>query len=201
MITTLTFFRFIMIHGSVIHNCISSYFSCQCQLQYIKFVAFYVNFVPTFNYVLFITFWYKQNWQLFRLFLAFSKVKMSSRKSSFYNEEDKIKEMMSQSDIYGKNTWIHEKKVPPNYVCNRCHVPGHFIQNCPKNEVKKDIVKRSTGIPRSFLEPVGSSEQSGSSNVKVNPQGIRGRHCYSFISFKLFMGHLLEKNCYIIIDF
>lgn len=24
-------------------------------------------------------------------------------------------------------------EVPPNYVCHRCHNPGHWIKNCPNN--------------------------------------------------------------------
>lgn len=40
--------------------------------------------------------------------------------------------------------------VPPNYVCHRCHKSGHYIKFCPTNT---NDVKRSTGIPRSFMMP------------------------------------------------
>lgn len=56
--------------------------------------------------------------------------------------------------------------LPPNYTCYRCGKPGHYIKHCPTNNVSFLIrflsanihclqidVKRSTGIPRSFMIP------------------------------------------------
>lgn len=48
--------------------------------------------------------------------------------------------------------------VPPNYLCYRCGLTGHYIKNCPTNP--SEIVKRSTGIPRSFMLPA-SADQKG----------------------------------------
>ena len=59
---------------------------------------------------------------------------------------------------------------PPNYRCNKCHVPGHFIHDCPllkKPNQLQNIVKKTTGIPRSFLEPV-TADTPG---AKINNQG------------------------------
>ena len=41
-----------------------------------------------------------------------------------------------------------------NYKCYRCHKPGHWIKNCPLGPLPKESieVKRTSGIPRSFIE-------------------------------------------------
>lgn len=46
-----------------------------------------------------------------------------------------------------------------NYICHRCGVKGHFVQNCPSvgdRKAEQPKVKRTTGIPRSFLKNVES---------------------------------------------
>lgn len=47
---------------------------------------------------------------------------------------------------------------PPGYVCYRCQQKGHWIQLCPTNNdpnfVPAARVKRTTGIPKSFLRTV-----------------------------------------------
>lgn len=47
--------------------------------------------------------------------------------------------------------------VPPNYLCHRCNQTGHYIKNCPTNPA--DAVKRSTGIPRSFMMPAKADQK------------------------------------------
>lgn len=50
---------------------------------------------------------------------------------------------------------------PPYYVCFRCGQKGHYINNCPTNSdptFDKPRVKKSTGIPRSFLKSVASED-------------------------------------------
>ena len=49
------------------------------------------------------------------------------------------------------------KTPPPHYICYRCGKPGHYIQVCPTNNDKsfdRPKVKRTTGIPKSFLREV-----------------------------------------------
>ena len=45
-----------------------------------------------------------------------------------------------------------EKKTPhEGYVCNRCHVPGHFIHDCPKNNDPNYDPSRYKGVPKSLV--------------------------------------------------
>lgn len=51
-----------------------------------------------------------------------------------------------------------DHEPPPGYVCYRCNETGHWIKNCPTNDNpefdNKPRVKRTTGIPKSFLKEV-----------------------------------------------
>lgn len=51
---------------------------------------------------------------------------------------------------------VPEHEPPPKYVCHRCGKPGHWIQMCPTNNdptfESKPKIKRTTGIPRSFMK-------------------------------------------------
>ena len=76
-------------------------------------------------------------------------------------EQEKIQAMMIQSTLdYHPSKYAdirHSKQtgpVPPHYRCHRCQQRGsHWIHNCPlRLEGKR--VKRSTGIPRSFMNTV-----------------------------------------------
>ncbi|KAG8923692.1 hypothetical protein FRC02_010976 [Tulasnella sp. 418] len=72
----------------------------------------------------------------------------------------------------------HEPKpLPPGYICHRCSKKGHWIQDCPTNDDReydnRPRIKRTTGIPRSFLKsvdmPTGSTVPS--TGVMITPEG------------------------------
>ncbi|KAG9290696.1 hypothetical protein G9A89_011659 [Geosiphon pyriformis] len=68
------------------------------------------------------------------------------------------------------------QRIPPaNYVCFRCGNRGHYINNCPTNGDKEydkqPRIKRTTGIPRSFLKEVNEPKKDGPGGLMVTPQG------------------------------
>ncbi|RHY56680.1 hypothetical protein DYB38_002713 [Aphanomyces astaci] len=70
----------------------------------------------------------------------------------------------------------HSVETPPQgYVCYRCGVPGHFIQNCPTNgnaNHDKHMVKPRTGIPSSLIKSVeGPNQAPGFTVVNTGPNG------------------------------
>ena len=82
--------------------------------------------------------------------------------------------------------------VPGNYCCFKCGMPGHWIKQCPLNLVttfpvpcslhfvlmffvsllliflQTMDIKKSTGIPRSFMVPVEGPEVPG---AMMTPSG------------------------------
>jgi hypothetical protein len=90
-----------------------------------------------------------------------------------HSEEDKLSKMMSNStEMYDQKNWVLYRgkmaaggKPPPKmFRCSKCHQTGHWPQDCSLSELKK-----TTGIPRSFLKPT-TAETPG---AKINPQGIK----------------------------
>ncbi|XP_042578797.1 E3 ubiquitin-protein ligase RBBP6-like isoform X1 [Cyprinus carpio] len=92
------------------------------------------------------------------------------------SEEDKIKAMMSQSN-HDYDPIHYAKKLvgppPPNYTCFRCGKTGHYIRNCPTNGDRSfeapQRIKKSTGIPRSFMVEVDDPNRKG---VMLTNSGI-----------------------------
>jgi protein MPE1 len=72
---------------------------------------------------------------------------------------------------------VPEGLPPHGYVCYRCGEKGHWIQACPTlNDPTfdhKTRVKRTTGIPRSFLKVVDkpTHDEDGVLNVMIDPNG------------------------------
>ena len=100
--------------------------------------------------------------------------------NSDQTEEDKLSNMMiNSSEMYDPKNWIRYKgkaaygggAPPKTYKCNKCQQPGHWVQDCPTgsrhSDMKRNMLRPTTGIPRSFLKPA-TKDTLG---VKVNPQG------------------------------
>ncbi|KAK0388229.1 hypothetical protein NLU13_4474 [Sarocladium strictum] len=79
---------------------------------------------------------------------------------------------------------VPDRDPPNGYICYRCGQKGHWIQLCPTNDDpefdNRPRVKRTTGIPRSFLQKVDKSvilaqtdgdETKRPSGVMVNADG------------------------------
>ncbi|KAF5299439.1 hypothetical protein FQA39_LY11585 [Lamprigera yunnana] len=92
------------------------------------------------------------------------------------SEEDKIKAMMSQStQDYDPSNYLKIRganqmgAVPTNYRCFKCHQGGHWIKDCPLSLGSEPIeIKKSTGIPRSFMVPVDGPQVPG---AMMTPNG------------------------------
>ena len=84
----------------------------------------------------------------------------------------------------GKKPGITSDNPPPQgYICYRCGEKGHWIKECPTNDdpnyENKPRIKRTTGIPRSFLKTVdkpvvtgdGGDDAKPPSGIMVNAEG------------------------------
>ncbi|KAK6520618.1 E3 ubiquitin-protein ligase rbbp6 [Arthrobotrys conoides] len=85
-----------------------------------------------------------------------------------------------QGGFKKKNVPAPSHPPPTGYVCYRCGEKGHWIQQCPTNADPnfdgRPRVKRTTGIPKSFLKtvekPVITDEDDGKPvSVMVNADG------------------------------
>ncbi|XP_070779201.1 E3 ubiquitin-protein ligase RBBP6-like [Enoplosus armatus] len=93
--------------------------------------------------------------------------KMANLADADVSEEDKIKVMINQSTYDSMN---YNKKfgtvLPANYTCYRCGNTGHHIRNCPTSGQDNNFeaplrIKKSTGIPRSFMVEVDDPSIKG----------------------------------------
>lgn len=81
-------------------------------------------------------------------------------------EEDKLKVLMSQSFCDSMNLTKKPGDLPESYTCYRCGLSGHHIRNCPTigqntNTETPVKIKKSTGIPRSFMVEVDDPSMKG----------------------------------------
>lgn len=63
---------------------------------------------------------------------------------------------------------------PPSYTCYRCCQKGHYYNNCPKlSDVsfERPKIKKTTGIPKSFLKPVSLSEVGSGGTILMTSHG------------------------------
>lgn len=101
--------------------------------------------------------------------------KGSDLSSMDLSEEEKIKAMMTQSTAdYDPSHYVRIRganqhgRVPDNYRCNKCNQGGHWIKHCPNVLSSQPDVKKSTGIPRSFMVVVDSPDFPG---ALMTPEG------------------------------
>jgi protein MPE1 len=98
--------------------------------------------------------------------------------------EQTQKQMANAKPVFHKNfqkkpVTIPDHEPPPGYICYRCHEKGHWIQACPTNDdpnfKSQPRIKRTTGIPRSFLKtvekPFALTEDGLTDNTK-QPSGV-----------------------------
>ncbi|KAK3296952.1 DWNN domain-containing protein [Chaetomium fimeti] len=74
---------------------------------------------------------------------------------------------------------VPDHEPPQGYICYRCGEKGHWIQLCPTNDNpeydNRPRVKRTTGIPRSFLKTVDKATalgQNADGEDSKTPSGI-----------------------------
>ena len=90
------------------------------------------------------------------------------------SEEEKLARVMSQSsEMYDKKHWRRNRgrrslpegsKLPPDWRCNKCG-GHHWVKDC---HFADTAMKKTTGIPRSFLTPADESVPG----AKITPEGI-----------------------------
>ncbi|XP_075581228.1 E3 ubiquitin-protein ligase RBBP6-like [Pelecanus crispus] len=95
------------------------------------------------------------------------------------SEEDKITAMMIQScQEYDPSNYLKKAlgPSPPFYTCFRCGKPGHYRKNCPTHGDKQfqsvPRIKKSTGIPRSFMVEVKDPNTKGAMLTKSGKYAI-----------------------------
>ncbi|XP_057716747.1 E3 ubiquitin-protein ligase RBBP6 isoform X2 [Corythoichthys intestinalis] len=92
--------------------------------------------------------------------------KMVNLAAADVSEDDKIKVVMNQSS-YDPMTYIKKFNgaLPANNICYRCGNVGHHSRKCPsigeKNFDNLPKIKKSTGIPRSFMVEVDDPNIKG----------------------------------------
>ncbi|XP_045525593.1 E3 ubiquitin-protein ligase RBBP6 isoform X3 [Pieris brassicae] len=92
------------------------------------------------------------------------------------SEQDKINAMITQSTFdydpsnYQKIRGQNQRgAVPSNYICFKCQNRGHWIKDCPVANSSDPIeIRRSSGIPRSFMVPVDGPKAPG---AMMTPSG------------------------------
>ncbi|KAJ8100334.1 DWNN domain-containing protein [Lipomyces tetrasporus] len=91
--------------------------------------------------------------------------------------------MASATPVYGRSSSNQRQRPPapdhpppPGYVCYRCGQKGHWIQNCPTNNDpnwEHRRMKRTTGIPKSFLKTVSKDEIVGTDGTALSGDKLR----------------------------
>lgn len=91
-------------------------------------------------------------------------------------------EMSHQTPVFRpgqkKPANVPDHEPPNGYICHRCGEKGHWIQQCPTNDNPeyndRPRIKRTTGIPKSFLKTVDKATvlAQGSDEDGNKPSGV-----------------------------
>ncbi len=105
-----------------------------------------------------------------------------SAESEELTEDDKLASMMSNAtEMYAEKHWEKKRgrdyygaRPPIIYTCSKCNRKGHWAQDCPLTKAGYNgaELKKTTGIPRSFLVPADKTTPG----AKINPQGKNRIH-------------------------
>ena len=69
-------------------------------------------------------------------------------------------------------------KAPPNYICNRCNIPGHWKRDCPtKDDPAYDPKKAPVGIPMSRTRVITEEQAAASTEGVMQLQDGRFVQC------------------------
>lgn len=105
---------------------------------------------------------------------------MSAQSANWDSQQEK---MALANPVYTRKkplAPVPDKPPPQGYICHRCGEKGHWIQACPTNNDpnfdNKPRIKRTTGIPKTFLKkadkPVFDEDGEGkTSGVMLNADG------------------------------
>ncbi|XP_075268265.1 E3 ubiquitin-protein ligase RBBP6-like, partial [Opisthocomus hoazin] len=106
-------------------------------------------------------------------------IKTANLAAANASEEDKIKAMMVQScQEYDPINYMKRPMGPPpsSFPCRYYGKPGHYRRNCPTSGDKKFVpaprMRRSTGIPRSFLIELKDPNTKGAMLTKTGKYAI-----------------------------
>ncbi|KZF20107.1 DWNN-domain-containing protein, partial [Xylona heveae TC161] len=98
--------------------------------------------------------------------------------------EQQQQEMANATPVYrggpfkGKPMNVPDHKPPQGYICYRCGEKGHWIQACPTNNDPnfdgRPRVKRTTGIPRSFLKTIEKPAALGGDGLTEDARQVSG---------------------------
>ncbi|XP_075302220.1 E3 ubiquitin-protein ligase RBBP6-like [Opisthocomus hoazin] len=106
-------------------------------------------------------------------------IKTANLAAANASEEDKIKAMMVQScQEYDPINYMKRPVGPPPslFTCLYCGKPAHYRKNCPtsghKNFAPAPRMRRSTGIPRSFLIELKDPNTKGAMLTKTGKYAI-----------------------------
>ncbi|OIR58491.1 MAG: ubiquitin-protein ligase E3 RBBP6 family involved in mRNA cleavage [Amphiamblys sp. WSBS2006] len=123
-------------------------------------------------------------------------------------EEERIQDMIAQSgEMFGQQSDIialnssanperfrsKQTQLPANYICFTCGKRGHLNKNCDSTAQKNFArVKKTTGIPKNLLRPIGETEERES--ALITPEGTFVTACADEEAWKVALGKREKAN-------